>query len=370
MKIPENLTLHHLSAQKETAPAHHLSIPKLSIPDLHVSVPAKPDSGRHETISRRARNVRALVRIVNHLPGLGSHVTEVRRFLQDYEKPWKCPRGFSREVLQRENYTMEIVRRDSSRKKRAVRFSDRKAAPVREGAPFQPVVSAQRPVILQLHGGGYYGKFHNVYRRMAVFYSELTNGLDVVSIDYRVAPEHPFPAALEDAVDAYLYLCERYPAVILTGDSAGGGLSLALTMKLRDDGHKLPLKIITMSAWTDLTASGASYDDNFMMDPVFGGSRDSLIYNSPYVGDSDPENPYISPLFGDFSGFPPVLMQVGEMEMVLSDTTAAAEKMRLAGVDVTMHMYEGMFHDFQMGLNTFPESAAAWEEIREFLEGY
>ena len=295
---------------------------------------------KHESISIGARNVRALVRFLNHLPGIGVHVTEVRRFLTEFEKPWKCPKGYSREILARENYTMEIVR-----KTRAVK----------------------KPVILQLHGGGYYGKLHNVYRRMAVFYSRISEGFDVASIDYRVAPEHPFPAALDDAMDAYSYLSGQYPGVILTGDSAGGGLCLALTMKLREEGLPLPEKIITMSAWTDLTAGGASYDDNFLTDPVFGGSRDSLIYNNPYIGGNDPKNPLISPAFGDFSGFPPVLMQVGEMEMVLSDTLTVAEKMKAADVPVTMHVFPGMFHDFQMGLNTFPESREAWEEIRRFL---
>ena len=299
------------------------------------------------SISIGARNVRALVRFLNHLPGIGVHITEVRRFLTEFEKPWKCPKGFSREILARENYTMEIVRS----------LTDRTCP------------AEDQPVILQLHGGGYYGKLHNVYRRMVVFYSRISGGLDVASIDYRVAPEHPFPAALDDALDAYLFLSERYSGVILTGDSAGGGLSLALTMKIREEKLPLPEKIITMSAWTDLTAGGASYDDNFLTDPVFGGSRDSLIYNNPYIGENDPKNPFISPAFGDFSEFPPVLMQVGEREMVLSDTLTVSEKMKAAGVPVTMHVFPGMFHDFQMGLNSFPESREAWEEIRRFLAG-
>ena len=122
-----------------------------------------------------------------------------------------------------------------------------------------------------------------------------------------------------------------------------------------------------MSPWTDLTASGESYDTNYERDPLFGKTRDSLIYNRDYVGDHDPMDEYISPMFGDFRGFPPMLMQVGAYEVLLDDTRAAAKKARAEGVKVRCSVYDGMFHVFQMGLDLIPESREAWEEVAEYL---
>nr|MCR5203156.1 alpha/beta hydrolase [Lachnospiraceae bacterium] len=155
--------------------------------------------------------------------------------------------------------------------------------------------------------------------------------------------------------------------IIIAGDSAGGGLSLALTLYLKDHDMPLPAAVITMSAWTDLTKSGSSYDDNYETDPLFGNTRESLVYSEDYYKNTTPDNPYVSPKFGDFTGFPPVLMQVGEMEMLLSDTTDVAKKMEDTGVKVKSHIYPGMFHVFQLGLNLFPEEKEAWNEIEEYI---
>ena len=122
-----------------------------------------------------------------------------------------------------------------------------------------------------------------------------------------------------------------------------------------------------MSPWTDLTASGKSYVTNFEKDPLFGRTEDSMLFNKDYVGDNDPENPYISPLFGDFTGFPPMLIQVGGYEMLLSDSRQVAKKAKKAGVKVRCTVYEGMFHVFQMAKGAIPESRRAWKEVWEFL---
>ena len=237
------------------------------------------------------------------------------------------------------------------------------------------LTSMQNPredkVVLQLHGGGYIGKMRNAYRTFAGLYSEVGRGISVLTIDYRVAPEHPFPAALEDTVEAYEWLlsCGFKPEqIIVAGDSAGGGLALALCMYLKDHGKALPCGLIAMSPWTDLTASGESYDTNYERDPLFGNTRDSLIYNKDYVGDADETNPYISPLFGDFEGFPPMLIQVGSYEMLLSDSTSVAEKAKKQGVKVRLSIYEGMFHVFQMAMLMMPESKRAWAEVGRFIE--
>lgn len=224
--------------------------------------------------------------------------------------------------------------------------------------------------VLQLHGGGYIGAMRNKYRSFAGLYNELGRGINVFTPDYRVAPEHPYPAALEDAFAAYQWLLNAGcppSQIVVAGDSAGGGLALALCMYLKDQGMELPEGLILMSPWTDLTASGESYETNFTKDPLFGNTRDSMIYNLDYVGEADPKNPYISPLFGSLEGFPPMLVQVGSIEMLLSDSVSLAAKAKEAGVKVRLSVYEEMFHVFQMAELMLPESRQAWEEVGKFL---
>ena len=260
------------------------------------------------------------------------------------EPAWICPAGYEYEIVETEQFPMEYLRPEGI-------FTGR--------------------VILQLHGGGYIGPMKNIYRKFAVRYSKLSFGGDVLTIDYRVAPEYPYPAALEDAVYAYKWLIQEKEYepdhIIVAGDSAGGGLALAMVMYLRDNRLPLPGGIITMPPWTDMTNSGASYTDNYETDPLFGNSTDNMLFHSSYIGDADPKNPYLSPLFGDFQGFPPVLMQVGSYEVLLSDTLGVADKLKQAGVRRRLSVYEGMFHVFQMGLDLIPESREAWNEVEEFL---
>ena len=226
-------------------------------------------------------------------------------------------------------------------------------------------------VILQLHGGGYQGPVRNAYYVLAGLYNEVSRGMSVLTPDYRVAPEDPYPAALEDAADAYTFLLEQGYAgdqIIVGGDSAGGGLALALTMYLRDHDQPLPRGIIAMSPWTDLTASGPSYESNYEKDIVFGNTKESLIYLSEYAAGMDKTNPYISPAFGSFENFPPVLLQVGSEEMLLSDSQTVAAKLRALGRKVRLSVYEGMFHDFQLAYLMLPESRRAWTEVGRFIE--
>ena len=261
------------------------------------------------------------------------------------EPPWHCPDIFSMTVIEMEHFNMEWLE-------------------LRENPNTDKV-------ILQLHGGGYIGAMRNAYRMFAGLYCEVSGGMSVLTIDYRVAPEHPYPAALEDAVAAYQYLLDEgwfAEQIIVAGDSAGGGLAMALCHYLKDHHMMLPCGIIAMSPWTDLLASGESYDTNYEKDPLFGNTRDSLIYNKDYVGDHDPMDSYISPLYGDFRGFPPMLIQVGSYEMLLSDSVSVAAKARRQGVRVRLSIYEGMFHVFQMAAKMMPESRRAWVEIGKFIE--
>ena len=261
------------------------------------------------------------------------------------EPPWKCPDMFTMTTIEMEHFTMEWLELKENPNK--------------------------QKVILQLHGGGYIGAMRNAYHMFAGLYNEVSKGMSVLTIDYRVAPENPYPAALEDAVSAYQWLLDQgwfAEDIIVAGDSAGGGLAMALCHYLKDYGIQLPCGIVAMSPWTDLMASGESYDTNYERDPLFGNTRDSLIYNKDYVGDHDPMDAYISPLYGDFRGFPPMLIQVGSYEMLLSDSVSVASKARHQGVKVRLSIYDGMFHIFQMAAKMLPESRKAWAEIGKFID--
>lgn len=260
------------------------------------------------------------------------------------EPAWVCPDEYEYELIEMEHFNMEYLR------------------------PAQ--VSTGR-VILQLHGGGYIGPMKNAYRDFAVRYSRYSMGGDVLTIDYRVAPEHPYPAALEDAVAAYRWLTETkgyHPGkIVIVGDSAGGGLTLSLILWLRNHHMPMPAGVITMSPWADLTCSGESHVTNFHRDPQFGGTTDNMLHNSAYIGDSDPTDIYMSPVFATYENMPPILMQVGSYEVLLSDTLTVADKIRKAHGKLRVSVYDGMFHVFQMAQNMIPESKAAWEEAGTFL---
>jgi len=305
-----------------------------------------------------------VLKVAYNMPILGPLAKngQIREILNEYEREWKCPKGYELEKLTIEDDELKVS------------FNADLIKP--EGYDD----NEEKKMILQLHGGGYYNKLHNAYRDVAVEYikrsfekndeAENSMGAAVLCPDYATAPFHPFPAALKDAVASYKYILDmgiKPENIIIAGDSAGGGLTLSLGLYLRNHNMPMPAGIITMSAWTDLTKSGDSYEDNFESDPLFGNTRDSLVYLEGYYRNSDPKNPYISPIFGDFKGFPPVLMQVGEKEMLLSDTVEVAKKMEETGLDVKMHIYPGMFHVFQLGLNLFPEEKEAWNEIEEFI---
>lgn len=295
-------------------------------------------------ISRRAKLVRGMVAEFNKNNFLKNHFVAEVRGVSEINKSYKYPEQYNVSRIELENFPMEMIKNTEA-------DSDL--------------------MILQLHGGGYVGAFKNNYRNMARFYSESGNGAGVLTIDYRVAPDNPYPAALEDSMAAYEWLlAQGYNEnnIIFAGDSAGGGLALALCLRLRDEGRKLPKGIICFSPWTDLTAGGDSYRDNADIDPIFGHSQDDIINDSAYIGDDDPENPYISPIFGELDGFPPMLIQVGTREMLLSDSLGIADKARKAGVNVTLSVYEGMFHVFQMVGNLVPESKKAWDEVKTFIQ--
>lgn len=268
---------------------------------------------------------------------------ELRKRLK--EPPWIVPDCFNMTHIELKNFSMKLLSLKEN--------------------------PSQDHVILQLHGGGYMGAVRNAYYVFAGLYNEVSHGCNVLTPDYRVAPEHPYPAALEDAVASYQWLLDKGyygEQIIVAGDSAGGGLAMALCMYLKDHHMPMPGGVVAMSPWTDLTASGESYETNYERDPLFGNTKDSLIYVNDYAGDHDKMDCYISPLFGDFRGFPPMLIQVGSLEMLLSDSVSVAAKAREQGIRVRLSIYEGMFHVFQMAYLNIPESKKAWAEVGKFID--
>lgn len=211
---------------------------------------------------------------------------------------------------------------------------------------------ASEKVLLNLHGGAYIMSLENypvTYRRMAANYA-LFGDVDVLTIDYRTAPDFPYPYALNDAIYAYRHLLDNgyNPGdIIIAGSSAGGGLALSLALYLKDNDMPLPLAVVTMSAWADLS----KYER----------------LSAPYVGGNDAENPYISPLYGNFSGFPKTLMQYGD-EPVTDENKRLAEKAKIAGVNITATKYDDMPHVFQNLSLERPVVFAAWTEAGAFIK--
>lgn len=233
-------------------------------------------------------------------------------------------------------------------------------------------VSVNRPhmrkyVILYCHGGGY-STGSCLYGRTITSKLATAASIDVLGFDYRLAPEHPCPAALEDALKVWDYLMLLgYGArdVILAGDSAGGNLALVLALKLKAERRFLPRGLVLMSPWTDLTASGRSYRTKAEVDPVLDAEYIDRMTKAYIPEGENLENPLISPLFGDFEGFPPVYIQVGENEILLSDSVELHKKLQKAGVPAKLDRFKGMWHVFQM--SPFRTAADAMEKSAEFI---
>lgn len=224
--------------------------------------------------------------------------------------------------------------------------------------------------ILYLHGGGYVIGSINSHREMI---SRIARAAKVraLAIDYRLAPEYPFPAAVEDATKAYRWLLRQGvppEKVIVAGDSAGGGLTVALLLALRDAGDPLPTAAVCISPWTDLEITGESMVTKKDVDPMIRPD-DAKWGAERYYGSADPRNPQVSPIHADLSGLPPLLIQVGTSEVLLSDSTRLAERATSAGVDVTLEKWEEMVHVWHFFAFMLPEGQQAIERIGEFVRG-
>jgi monoterpene epsilon-lactone hydrolase len=222
-------------------------------------------------------------------------------------------------------------------------------------------------VILYLHGGAYALGSINVHRELVARLAHSTR-MRALAINYRLAPEHPYPAALSDATTAYLWLLNEgvHPSkIIIAGDSAGGGLALATLVGLRDAGESLPAGAVCISPWTDLALTGTSIQNKAKADPILAPD-DLEMYARYYAGEHELSSPLISPFYADLKDLPPLLIQVGADEILLDDAVRCADKAREAGVDVTLEIWNEMFHVFQM-IWFLAETKEAVGHIAEFV---
>ncbi|WP_053363151.1 alpha/beta hydrolase [Bacillus sp. FJAT-27251] len=229
--------------------------------------------------------------------------------------------------------------------------------------------AAANKVILYLHGGAYGYCSANTHRSLAARIMQEA-GVRVLLPEYRLAPEQPYPAALEDALCIYRWLLRQgyEPGnIFFAGDSAGGGLSVAAALYLRDHEEPLPAAVICLSPWVDLTSGGESYTKNQNIDPYLNadGARATAL---AYAGGEKLDHPYISPVFADFIGFPPLFIQVGSIEILLSDAEQLAEKALKAGVQVDIKVWKGMWHVWQAS-GRLRESKQAIREIGKYVKG-
>ena len=222
--------------------------------------------------------------------------------------------------------------------------------------------------VLYLHGGGYALGSIATHREIAARISA-ASGARCLVIAYRLGPEHRFPAAIDDAVSAYRWLLDAGYAperLAIAGDSAGGGLTLATLLALRERKLPLPATGVCLSPWADLTQSGASMKTKVADDPML--SKEPLDMMAKfYLGDGDPKAPLASPVFADLRGLPPLLIQVGAAEVLLDDSTRLAERARAAGVAVELEVWPDMVHVFQAFAALVPEGQQAIERIGAHL---
>jgi epsilon-lactone hydrolase len=222
--------------------------------------------------------------------------------------------------------------------------------------------------VLYFHGGGYSIGTAALYRDFLWRIAAAARA-QVLYFDYRLAPEHPFPAALDDAVAVYRWLVGRFDRrhVAFAGDSAGGGLLFATLLRLRDEGVELPSAAAALSPWTDLALTGASMQSNAVADPMLDPDNlPELVRN--YCAAADPRNPYISPVYGDPVGLPPALIQAGSDEILRDDAVRMAARMRAAGCEAEVEIWQQMPHVWHLYARLVPEGRRALARIGQFLQ--
>jgi phosphinothricin tripeptide acetyl hydrolase len=245
---------------------------------------------------------------------------------------------------------------------------ERVSAPAAPAEWLRPPSATPGRVVLYLHGGGYVIGSPRSHRHLAAAIAGAA-GASALLLDYRLAPEHPFPAAVEDATAAYRWLLDQAIApehIVIAGDSAGGGLTVATLLALREARVPLPAGGVCISPWVDLTCSGASYATKAAADPIVRRASVEEMARA-YLGATPPRTPLASPLFADLRGLPPLLIHVGSDEVLLDDAVQLAERAKAAGVDATLEIYDRMIHVWHWFLPMLDEAQTAVEAIGRFV---
>jgi monoterpene epsilon-lactone hydrolase len=232
----------------------------------------------------------------------------------------------------------------------------------------EPPAAREGAAVLYFHGGGYVIGSPRSHRHLAAAIGRAARA-SVLLPDYRLAPEHPFPAAVDDAVAAYRWLLARGQAparTVLAGDSAGGGLTVATLLALRERNLPLPAAGVCISPWVDLTFGGGSYATKAATNPIV--TREGVMEMArAYVGGGDPRAPLVSPLLADLSGLPPLLIQVGSEEVLLDDAVVLAERAKAAGVETSLEVWPDMIHVWHWFLPMLDEAQTAIDRIGDFV---
>ncbi len=241
-----------------------------------------------------------------------------------------------------------------------------------DGVPAQwltPQGAANDRVLMYVHGGGYVMMSAETHRKMVGHIAKAT-GCRALNVDYRLAPEHPHPAAVNDAVTAYQWLLAqgiKPQAIAIAGDSAGGGLCLATALKLRDMGLPLPAALVPISPWTDMEGAGESMKTRVAHDMIVSPLAITQL-SGVFLQGGSTRDPYASPLYADLKGLPPIYIQVGDEEVLLDDSVRFADLAKKAGVDITLEIFPEMQHVFQIGAGMLPEADAAIAKIGAWLK--
>ena len=231
-----------------------------------------------------------------------------------------------------------------------------------------PAGANKDKVILYTIGGGYISGTCSDHRTLVSKVAQ-TSGIAILMFNHRLAPEHPYPAALDDSLTAYRSLLERGTSpenILIMGESAGGGLCLATLLAVRDQGLPLPIAGVALSPWTDLKLTGESYRTRAKVCVSPPGM--SQVCSKLYYGDHDPAEPGISPLYGDLHGLPPLFIIVGDYETMRDDSARFAAKAQAAGVDVTLVVGKKMIHCYPLMAPMFPEATQALNEVCDFIK--
>lgn len=263
------------------------------------------------------------------------------------------------------------LRQDLERNTRLLRTAKHvKVSPVEvgdiHGEWIRPANARKNKAMLYLHGGGYIMGSCNTHRALVSRIAK-AGRLNVLLIDYRLAPEHPFPAALEDSTAAYMWLQKegfQSRDIVFAGDSAGGGLVMAALVSLRDNKQALPCAAVCLSPWTDLAGTGESVRTRAKLDPYLSPD---IVNGSAYAGNNDLCLPLISPHYADLAGLPPLLIHVGTDEILLNDSTRLAENAAKAGISATLKIWDNMWHVFHAWAPMMPEADRAIGEIGVFV---